>query len=40
MKGRFCLADNRLYQLFALGSQANLSKTDVDRFIDSFKISN
>ncbi|OIP78321.1 MAG: hypothetical protein AUK48_01875 [Oscillatoriales cyanobacterium CG2_30_44_21] len=38
MKGRFCLADKRLYQLFALGSQANLSKTDVDRFINSFKI--
>lgn len=39
MKGRFCLAENRLYQLFALGSQANLSVTDVDRFINSFKIS-
>ncbi|NUN66607.1 hypothetical protein HCU40_18030 [Pseudanabaena biceps] len=38
MKGRFCLADNRLYQIFALGAKDKLAVTDVDRFIGSFKI--
>ncbi len=38
MKGRFCLADNRLYQVFALGAKDKISNTDVDRFINSFKI--
>jgi hypothetical protein len=38
MKGRFCLADNRLYQVFALGAKDKLATTDVDRFITSFKI--
>ncbi|WP_271252653.1 PsbP-related protein [Pseudanabaena sp. Chao 1811] len=38
MKGRFCLADNRLYQVFALGAKDKLAATDVDRFITSFKI--
>jgi hypothetical protein len=38
MKGRFCLADNRLYQVFVLGSKEKFSTADVDRFITSFKI--
>ncbi len=38
MKGRFCLADNRLYQVFALGAKDKFSTVDVDRFIASFKI--
>ncbi len=38
MKGRFCLAGNRLYQVFALGAKDKISTTDVDRFITSFKI--
>ena len=38
MKGRFCLADNRLYQVFVLGAKEKFSTTDVDRFITSFKI--
>lgn len=38
MKGRFCLADNRLYQVFALGAKDKLATTDVDRFITSFKL--
>jgi hypothetical protein len=38
MKGRFCLADNRLYQVFALGAKDKFSTADVDRFIASFKI--
>jgi hypothetical protein len=38
MKGRFCLADNRLYQVFALGAKDKFSTADVDRFITSFKI--
>lgn len=38
MKGRFCLADNRLYQVFALGAKDKLAITDVDRFITSFKL--
>lgn len=40
MKGRFCLADNRLYQVFALGAKDKLAIADVDRFITSFKIDN
>lgn len=38
MKGRFCLADNRLYQVFALGAKDKMAIADVDRFIASFKI--
>jgi hypothetical protein len=38
MKGRFCLADNRLYQVFALGAKDGLAAADVDRFINSFKL--
>ena len=38
MKGRFCLADNRLYQVFALGAADKIAASDVDRFITSFKI--
>ncbi|HBC42137.1 MAG TPA: hypothetical protein DCZ88_09645 [Pseudanabaena sp.] len=38
MKGRFCLADNRLYQVFALGAKDKLATTDIDRFITSFKL--
>ena len=38
MKGRFCLADNRLYQVFALGAKDKIATADVDRFIASFKI--
>lgn len=38
LKGRFCLADNRLYQVFALGAKDKISTADVDRFITSFKI--
>jgi len=38
MKGRFCLAGNRLYQVFALGAADKISAADVDRFISSFKI--
>ncbi len=38
MKGRFCLADNRLYQVFALGAKDKIAIADVDRFIGSFKI--
>ncbi|MFM7888798.1 MAG: hypothetical protein ACKPCM_19370 [Pseudanabaena sp.] len=38
MKGRFCLADNRLYQVFALGDKDKLAATDVDRFITSFTL--
>ncbi|MEI6331651.1 MAG: hypothetical protein ACOYN8_04245 [Pseudanabaena sp.] len=38
MKGRFCLADKRLYQVFVLGSKEKFSTSDVDRFITSFKI--
>jgi hypothetical protein len=38
MKGRFCLADNRLYQVFALGAADKIAAADVDRFITSFKI--
>ena len=38
MKGRFCLADNRLYQVFALGAKDGLASADVDRFINSFKL--
>jgi hypothetical protein len=38
MKGRFCLADNRLYQVFAIGVKDKIVVTNVDRFITSFKI--
>ena len=38
MKGRFCLAGNRLYQVFALGAADKIAAADVDRFIKSFKI--
>ena len=38
MKGRFCLADNRLYQVFVLGAKEKFATADVDRFITSFKI--
>ena len=38
MKGRFCLADTRIYQVFALGAKDKFSTTDVDRFVTSFKI--
>jgi len=38
MKGRFCLADNRLYQVFALGAADKIAAADVDRFITSFKL--
>jgi len=38
MKGRFCLAGNRLYQVFALGAKDKIATADVDRFITSFKI--
>ena len=38
MKGRFCLAGNRLYQVFALGAKDKIAIADVDRFITSFKI--
>jgi hypothetical protein len=38
MKGRFCLAGNRLYQVFALGAADKIAAADVDRFITSFKI--
>ncbi len=38
MKGRFCLAGNRLYQVFALGAANKIAAADVDRFIKSFKI--
>jgi hypothetical protein len=38
LKGRFCLADNRLYQVFALGAKDKMLTADVDRFITSFKI--
>lgn len=38
MRGRFCLAGNRLYQVFALGAADKIAATDVDRFIKSFKI--
>jgi hypothetical protein len=38
MKGKFCLADNRLYQVFALGAKDKFSTVDVERFITSFKI--
>ncbi len=38
IKGRFCLADNRLYQVFALGAKDKMATADVDRFITSFKI--
>jgi hypothetical protein len=38
MKGRFCLAENRLYQVFALGAADKIAAADVDRFIKSFKI--
>ncbi len=38
MKGRFCLADSRIYQIFALGAKDKFSPADVDRFVTSFKI--
>lgn len=38
MKGRFCLAGKRLYQVFALGAKDKFSTSDVDRFITSFKL--
>ncbi|PZV19039.1 MAG: hypothetical protein DCF20_03100 [Pseudanabaena sp.] len=38
MRGRFCLAGNRLYQVFALGAADKIAAADVDRFIKSFKI--
>ena len=38
MKGRFCLAGNRLYQVFALGAADKIAAADVDRFIKYFKI--
>ena len=38
MKGRFCLAGNRLYQVYALGAADKIAAADVDRFIKSFKI--
>ncbi|MEI6064272.1 MAG: PsbP-related protein [Pseudanabaena sp. ELA748] len=38
MKGRFCFAGNRLYQVFTLGAADKIAATDVDRFITSFKI--
>ena len=38
MKGRFCLADKRLYQVFVLGAKEKFATADVDRFITSFKI--
>jgi hypothetical protein len=38
MKGRFCLAGNRLYQVFALGAADKIAAADIDRFITSFKI--
>lgn len=40
MKGRFCISENRMYQVFALGSKENLETKDVERFINSFKINN
>jgi hypothetical protein len=40
MKGRFCIAENRMYQVFAIGSKENLDPKDAKRFIDSFKINN
>lgn len=38
MKGRFCLAGKRLYQVFTLGSAEKMVIADVDRFISSFKV--
>jgi hypothetical protein len=38
MKGRFCLAGNRLYQVFSLGAAEKIAIADVDRFIGSFKL--
>jgi hypothetical protein len=38
MKGRFCLAGKRLYQVFTLGSAEKMVIADVDRFIASFKV--
>ena len=38
MKGRFCLADTRIYQVFALGAKDKFFAADVDRFVTSFKI--
>jgi hypothetical protein len=40
MKGRFCISENRMYQVFALGSKENLETKDMERFINSFKINN
>ncbi len=40
MRGRFCISENRMYQVFALGSKENLETKDVERFITSFKINN
>lgn len=40
MKGRFCIAENRMYQVFAIGSKDNLDPKDAERFISSFKINN
>lgn len=38
-KGRICLNDNRrFYQMFVLAPATKYSNTDVDRFINSFKI--
>ena len=38
MKGRFCLADIRQYQVFTLGAKDKFSTSDADIFITSFKI--
>jgi serine/threonine protein kinase len=38
MSGRYCLAENRLYQVFVLGANDKISTADVSRFIESFKI--
>jgi hypothetical protein len=38
ISGRVILINNRLYQMFAMGTNARLSDSDVQKFLKSFKL--
>jgi hypothetical protein len=37
-KGRTCLIENRLFQQLVLGNKSKISDTDIEQFIQSFKL--
>jgi hypothetical protein len=39
-KGRTCLIKERLYQQLVLGNKSKISNTDIEQFIQSFKLAN